>query len=342
MLNRWMLTRDGRAGSWLGLGAAIALIAVTAGTWRTGVAQQGATAPAKIYLPIPGFDTTSLDTTVDPCSDFYKFACGKFEANHPIPADQPSVNQFYALFNVNTQALNGILNKAAAGGAERSPDEQKIGDYYKACMDTDAIEAKGLAPIEPLLSEIDALENKEQLAALAGKLQRIGVNVFFGYGEQQDFKDASKQIAIASQGGLGLPEKDYYLRTGAKDIEVRQQYEAHIAKMLTLAGTTPEQAKTDAAAILEFETSLAKASMSVTEMRDPEKIYHLKPLAAFEAGIPDVDFDRFLESVHSPRLTEINDSTPDFFPALVHAVRETSMTTLKAYMKYQLLQASAS
>jgi putative endopeptidase len=298
------------------------------------------------YLPIPGFDLTSLDSSVNPCDDFYKFACGKFAANHPIPPDQPGVDQFYALYNVNTQSLNGIVTKAAAGGANRSPDEQKIGDYYAACMNTDLIEQKGLTSIQPLLDEINGLGNsdhgKMELPGVIGKLQRMDVNVFFGFGEQQDFKDASKQIASVGQGGLGLPEKDYYLRTGAKDVEVRQQYQAHIAKMLTLAGSTPEQAKTDAAAILEFETELAKASMSVTEMRDPEKVYHLKTIAAFEAGIPDVDFDTFLETVHSPRLTEINDSTPDFFPALVQAVRETSMTTLKAYMKYQLLTATAS
>ncbi|WP_433983723.1 M13 family metallopeptidase N-terminal domain-containing protein [Tunturiibacter empetritectus] len=192
--------------------------------------------PTETYLPIPGFDTTSLDASVDPCNDFYKFACGKFAANHPIPADQAGVDQFYALYNVNTQSLYGILTKAAAGGAGRSPDEQKIGDYYKACMDTDLIETKGVAPAEPLLSEIDAMKSKEELPALAGKLQRIGVNVFFGYGEQQDFKDATKQIASVQQGGLGLPEKDYYLRTGAKDVELRDQYVAHVAKMLELAG----------------------------------------------------------------------------------------------------------
>lgn len=343
MLNRWMLTRDGRAGSWLGLGAAIALIAVTAGTWRAAVAQQGqtATAPAKIYLPIPGFDATSLDTTVDPCSDFYKFACGKFAANHPIPADQPSVNQFYALYNVNTQSLNGILNKAAAGGAGRSPDEQKIGDYYKACMNTDAIEAKGLAPLQPLLDEIDALKSKDQLPELVGKLQRFGVEIFFGYGEQQDLKDATKQIALVSQGGLGLPEKDYYLRTGAKDETVRQQYVAHVAKMLTLAGSSPEQAQKDAKAMMAFETALAKVSLGVTEMRDPENTYHLQPIATFEASMPGMDFGAFQDAVHSPRVSELNNATPAFFPVLHKEVDAANLDTLKAYIRYHLLTSVA-
>src|SRR5271156_7151572 len=179
MLNGWKLAMSDKFGRRTRLVAAVALVA--AGAWSVGVAQQVKVAadsskPNEVYVPIPGFDTTSLDTTVDPCNDFYKFACGKFAANHPIPSDEPGVNQFYALENVNTQALNGILNKAAAGGAGRSPDEQKIGDYYKACMDTDAIDAKGLAPIEPLLNEIDAGKSKADLPALIGKLQRINVN----------------------------------------------------------------------------------------------------------------------------------------------------------------------
>ena len=152
--------------------------------------------------------------------DFYKFACGKFEANHPIPGDQGEVDQFYALYNVNTQSLRGILEKASAAGASRTPDAQKIGDYYEACMDVKAIDSKELAPVQPLLGEIDGLGNtlvaKRDLPKVIGDLQRVGVDVFFGYGEQQDYKDASKQIAFAAQGGLGLPEKDYYLRTGAK------------------------------------------------------------------------------------------------------------------------------
>ena len=319
--------------------------ALVAGTGSTAVAQQGKVAadnkPTEVYLPIPGFDASSVDKTVDPCNDFYKFACGKFAANHPIPADEPGVDQFYALENVNTQALNGILNKAAAGGAGRSPDEQKIGDYYKACMDTDAIDAKGLAPIEPLLNEIDAVKSKEQLAALMGKLQRISVNAFFGYSQQQDFKDASKQIAVVIQGGLGLPEKDYYLRTGAKDVELREQYVAHVAKMLELAGSSPEKAKTDAQAIMAFETSLAKASMGVTEMRDPEKTYHLQPIATFEATMPGMDFGAFQDAIHSPRVSEINNATPEFFPVLMKEIQATDLETLKAYMRYQVLTTSA-
>ena len=163
------------------------------------------TAPAR-YVPSPAFDAASIDRKADPCADFYKFACGNFAANHPIPADQPSTDQFYVLYNVNTQALNGILVKLAADtSANRSANEQKIGDDYAACMDTDAIETEGLSPSSPS-SPRSTTSARPACPALAGKLQRIGVDVFFGYGEMQDFKDATKQIAVIDQGGLGLPE----------------------------------------------------------------------------------------------------------------------------------------
>ena len=329
----------------LGLLGGILAAVVVAGDCKAGLAQTVKAAAAdtkkQVYVPIPGFDTTSIDTGIDPCNDFYKFACGKFAGNHPIPADQPEVDQFYALYNVNTQSLNGILDKAAAGGTGRSPDEQKIGDYYKACMDTDAINAKGLTPIEPLLKEIDEANTEEQMITLVGKLQRIGVNAFFGYGEQQDFKDATKQIAVVQQGGLGMPEKDYYLRTGAKDVTLREQYVAHVAKMLELAGSSPEKAKKDADAIMAFETELAKSSMGVEDLRDPEKTYHLQPIATFEATVPGMDFGKFQEEIHSPKVAELNNATPQFFPALMKASHDASMDTLKAYMRYQLLTSAA-
>jgi putative endopeptidase len=343
MLNGRKLAIAGKVGRRAGL---IAAALVATGAWSAGVAQETKPAtdgskPHEVYKPIPGFDATSIDKTADPCNDFYKFACGKFAANHPIPADQSGVDQFYALYNVNTQALNGILTKAAAGAAGRSPDEQKIGDYFKACMDTDAIDAKGPAPVEPLLKEIDAVTSRDQLPALIGKLQRYGVNVFFGYGEQQDLKDATKQIAMVIQGGLGMPEKDYYLRTGAKDETLRQQYVAHVAKMLELAGSTPDQAAKDAKNIMAFETELAKTSMGVVDLREPEKTYHMQPIATFEATIPGVDFGTFQDAIHSPRVSELNNATPEFLPAMMKAVHGTDLETLKAYMRYEVLTKSA-
>ncbi len=335
-----MVLRDGMLRSGMVRGMVIsATLALAAGC---AVAQTAAAKPREIYLPVPGFDATAMDTSVSPCDDFYKFACGKFAANHPIPADQPGVDQFYMLYNVNTQELSGILEKAAAGSAGRSADERKIGDYYQACMDTAAIDAKGLAPLQPVLAEIDGLKSRAQLPALLGKLQRMGVDVFFGYGEQQDFKDATKQIATIGQGGLGLPERDYYLRTGEKDMTLRNQYVAHIAKMLVLAGSTPAQADKDAQAIMAMETALAKASLDVTTMRDPEKVYHLQPIATFAATMPGVNFTAFEDAINSPHVTEINNSTPEYFPTLMKQLHDNDLETLKAYLRYHLLTTMAS
>jgi len=297
--------------------------------------------PQTHYVPGPAFDTASINASADPCNDFYKFACGNFATNHPIPADQTGVDQFYQIYNVDTQELNGILQKYSADSASRSPNEQKIGDDYAACMNTDLINQKGLAPVQPLLDKIDKV-NKMGLIALTGELQRYGVNVFFGFGEAQDFKDSTKQVAFLDQGGLGLPERDYYTRTGDKDKEIRQQYVDHLAKVLTLAGEASDQAKTDATNILAFETTLAQASMTNTERRDPEAIYHPQSLSTFEASIAPVSFGPFLETIHSPKIDSLINANPKFFPALVAAVHATDMGTLRAYLRVHTLDAFAS
>ena len=298
--------------------------------------------PVTHYVPAPAFDLSAINKSVDPCTDFYKYACGNFAANHPIPADQTEVDQFYLLYNVNTQELNGILSKYADSANQKTPSEQKIGDYYAACMNTDLIDHKQMAPVQPLFDEIDKV-SKHGLAFLTGELQRYGVDVFFGFGEMQDFKDSTKQIAAADQGGLGLPERDYYTRTGAKDVELRKQYIDHIARMLTLAGESPEQAATDAKNILAFETQLAKASLTVTEQRDPQKVYHPTTLADFEKNsLQGVPFASFLEGIHSPQISSLNDASPAFFPAMVQAVSGADMQTLRAYLKYHTMTTFAS
>ena len=300
-----------------------------------------AAAPQTHYLPAPAFDIAAINTANDPCNDFYKFACGNFAASHPIPSDQTAVDQFYTLFNVDTQELNGILSKYENPADQHTPNQQKIGDYYAACMNTSLIDQKGLAPIQPLLDSIDKV-TKPGLPYLTGELQRIGVNAFFGFGEEQDFKDSSKQVAAIDQGGLGLPERDYYTRTGDKDKQIREQYLAHITKVLTLAGETPDQAKTDATNILAFETKLAEASMTNTERRDPEAVYHPQSLSTFEASIAPVHFEPFLEAIHSPKLDSIVNANPKFFPAMVAAIRAADIETLRAYLRFHTLDTFSS
>ena len=326
----------------LALACSPALLAQNASTPGAGTAAAPNAAPVTHYLPAPAFDLSSIDKAADPCTDFYKFACGNFAANHPIPADQPEVDQFYLLYNVNTQSLNGILTKFSDPSNQKTPNEQKIGDYYAACMNTDLINQKDLSSIQPIFDQIDKV-SRHGIASLAGQLQREGVDVFFGFGEMQDFKDSTRQIAVADQAGLGLPERDYYTRTGDKDVKLRDQYVDHVTKMLTLAGESPEQAATDAKNILAFETELAKASLTVTDQRDPQKIYHPMTLADFEKnGLNGAPFATFLEAMHSPEISSLNDASPNFFPAMVKAVQAADIQTLRAYMKYHTMTAFAS
>ncbi len=301
------------------------------------VPNAGTVAPALPHYQLaPALDIASLDTKADPCTDFYKFACGNYDANHPIPPDQTGVGQFQVLYNVNSERLQGILAKYSTQTVGRTPNEQKIGDDYAACMNTASIQEKGLAPVQTLLVEIDRV-TKPGLPYFAGELQRYGVDVFFSYGEMQDYKDSSKQIAVIQQGGLGLPERDYYTRTGEKDKLLRQQYVDHIAKMLTLAGEPADRASADGRDILAFETKLATASLTNTEMRDPAAIYHPETLAAFESELHGIPFAPFLEAIHSPEVSSLNVATPKFFPAMTSAIFAAPIDTLHAYLRYHVL-----
>jgi len=293
------------------------------------------------YQPLPGFDKNAIDAAADPCQDFYKYACGNYSKLHPIPSDLPNFDQFTNLYEFNLQALHGILDKVGAGGANRTSSEQKLGDYYASCMNEEAIEKKGLAPIQPELDRIAALATKEQLADELAHLQRLEVGAFLSFGEQQDYKNASRQIAYIDQGGLGLPEKDYYFRTDAKSEEQRKQYVQHLANLLRLLGETDAQAAKNAQQVMNLETELAKASMGNVERREPENVYHLMPVGAFAKATPVLHFDSFLKQVGAPAIEDINVASPAFFQALDRTIADTDLETIKTYLRLQLIDSEA-
>ena len=307
------------------------------------LATAGASAQAPVtYNPLPGYDKAAMDPKADPCVDFYQYACGNFSKLHPIPADLPDFDQFSNLYEFNTQALHGLLEKAAAAHASAGSDQQKIGDYYTSCMDTAAVDKAGLAPIQPELDRIAAIKDRDGLTPEIAHLQRIDGNAFYDLSVSQDFKNATREIAVLDQGGLGLPEKDYYLRAGAKDDEVRQQYVEHVTNMLKLLGEVPAAAGSDAKAIMEFETALARISMGNVERRNPEAIYHLMPVAKFAADVTNVHVDLFLKQAGVPPVTELNVAAPAFFTGINQLLATTSMDTLKNYMRVHLADSVAS
>jgi putative endopeptidase len=294
-----------------------------------------------VFSPLPGFDQSAMDPTADPCVDFYQYACGNFSKLHPIPADRPEFDEFTNLREYNTQVLHTILEQAAAAHAAPGSDEQKIGDYYASCMDTTAIEKKGLAVLQPQLNAIAALKDKAGLTTLIARLQKLEVSAFFDVGSEQDFKDASKEIAVVDQGGLGLPEKDYYLRTDAKSIQTRKEYVQHLTNLLQLMGEPPAKAASDAAAVMALETSLAKASMSEVDRRDPKNVYHVMTVSDLAAELPTIGLKQLLDQTGVPPVSSVNVASPEFFKDLENTLQQTDLETIKTYLRVRLVDSES-
>jgi putative endopeptidase len=288
--------------------------------------------------PVKALDPALIDSSVDPCVNFYQYSCGNWLKKNPIPEDRSSYGRDTELLDQNFLVLKLILDKAAAGGAGRSPDEQKIGDYYATCIDADAIDKAGLAPLKPLIGRVDALSSKNGLPELAAELQLEGVGSFFSFSSDQDFKDASQQIGVLDQAELGLPEKGYYSRTDAQSVQLREQYQKHVERSFELIGESHAQAEKDAATVLRLETALAAASLSNVERRDPARLYHKVELTRFDSGVPNFAFDRFLRAANTPPIQSLNVATPGYFAALNQLLGATDLADLKTYLRWSMLR----
>ena len=291
------------------------------------------------------FDPTLIDKNVDPCENFYRFSCNGWFQRNPLPADQTSYGRFTELEELNRLHLKEILEQASATSANaekpRSAIEQKIGDEYASCMDTATINKLGITPLEPELNRIAALKSAAQLPALLAHLHSIGVNAFFGIGSNPDFADANSVISFWSARGLGLPERDYYTRTDAKSVEQRQQYVAHVKKIFILAGEPEARATRDAETVLAIETHLAKASLTVTEQRDPQNLNHPTDVAAFSKELTHFSLADYVTAAHVPVTGKMNDMEPKFFAEFNTLVADTPIAQIRTYLRWHLLSAFA-
>src|SRR6266853_140885 len=252
-----------------------------------------------------GFETANLDRTCKPCDDFYQFAMGGWMKSNPIPPEYSSWGSFTQLADKNQQNLRQILEAAAGIKAAPGSNEQKIGDFYTSCMDAASIDAAGTKPIEPDLARIAAIKTVADLQAVTEYLHSQGIGAFFRFNSTQDAKDSTQVIGAAFQGGLGLPEREYYLKEDDKSKQLRGAYEKHVRKMLELLGDPADPSAAEAASILKIETALATASMKNTDLRDPDKTYHKMMLADLQALTPNFSWEAHVKAAGHPELKEI-------------------------------------
>jgi putative endopeptidase len=293
----------------------------------------------------PVLDVSAMDPTIDPCVDFYTYSCGGWMKKNPIPPDQSSWSTYGKLQDENLAQLRAILEDAAKAKAARGSVEQKIGDYYASCMDEPAIEKLGTKPLAPELERIARLQSKNDMAQYMSTTQYpppiYGGGMLFAFRSDQDFKDSTQVIAEADQGGLGLPDRDYYFKDDAKSVELRKAYVAHVAKMFEMLGDKPADAAAQAATVLRIETALAKGQMTRVERRDPPKLYHKMTVAELEKLSPDFQWNTYFAKVGAGSPASLNVVAPEYFRTMNAEITNESLADWKTYLRWHAAHRAA-
>src|SRR5580692_9687397 len=286
------------------------------------------------------FSVDLLDKSIDPCNDFYAYACSKWIAKNPIPSDRPSWGRFDELQQRGQFVVRDILEKAEVDHPGRGANEQKIGDYYASCMDESAIENAGTKPLQQDFDGIAAIKSKEELPKELVRLHREGTDALFGFDSGSDFKNASQIIAHVDQGGLGMPDRDYYFKVDAKSVELRKKYVEHVAKMFTLLGDNESTAAAEAKVVMDIETGLAKGALDQTSRRDPQKIYHKLSAQELAALSPAFHWNVYFEGVGAPRFDALNVIEPDFIKNMQEVIAAHSIDEWKTYLRWHTVHSN--
>jgi len=314
-----------------------------AGAWLAGaaavvMAASASASPDQMSKPL---DPANFDKSVQACDDFYKFATGGWTSTHPIPAHLSRWSAFDQLSENNLAAMRTVMDKLVAKPDTSDPDFPKIATYYKACMDEDRIEREGDAWLKKQLAPIDALNDRPAIVAEIAKLHAAGISVFFGFGASADGLNSDIQNAAIGQGGLSLPNRDYYTRDDDKAKSLREKLVAHIAKMFVLAGEDEAKAAADAKSVMDIEMKLALASRTPVELRDPLKNYNVVAVDTLETLSPGFDWKAFMKAVDAPAVAKVDVNQPDFVKGLAPVLTQSDPDALKAYLRCRAPRSSA-